>query len=95
MRQQKQASGSQSENIKQYLMQACEPAVLSMIETLVNQQIQEKIQRYQSMVVVEGQQVAAHAQDIPECFPKLSTKKYVEVTTGEAMFVKENGEVFY
>ena len=95
MRQQKQASGSQSENIKQYLMQACEPAVLSMIETLVNQQIQENIQRYQSMVVVEGQQVAAHAQDIPECFPKLSTKKYVEVTTGEAMFVKENGEVFY
>ena len=54
MMQQKQASGSQSENIKQYLMQACEPAVLSMIETLVNQQIQENIQRYQSMVVVEG-----------------------------------------
>ena len=33
--------------------------------------------------------------DIPECFPKLSTKKYVEVGTGEAVFVKDNGEVFY
>jgi hypothetical protein len=32
-------------------MQACEPLVLSMIETLVNQQIQENIQRYQSMVI--------------------------------------------
>ncbi len=33
--------------------------------------------------------------DIPECFPKLTTKKYVELGTGEAVFVKENGEVFY
>jgi hypothetical protein len=39
--------------------------------------------------------VGTPSNDIPECFQKLTTKKYVEVGTGEAVFVKENGEVFY
>jgi hypothetical protein len=39
--------------------------------------------------------VGAPAHDIPECFPKLTTKKNVEVGSGEVVFVKENGEVFY
>ena len=33
--------------------------------------------------------------EIPECFPKNTTKKYIEMATGEVIYVKDNGEVFF
>jgi hypothetical protein len=64
-----------------------------MIESLVNSQIHENLQRYQAQLLVDGV-INCPSREVPECFPH-TTKKYVEVASGETLFVKENGEVFY
>jgi hypothetical protein len=45
---------SQSDQIKQYLMQTCDPNLLSMVEALVNQQIHDNLQRYQAQLIMDG-----------------------------------------
>jgi CTP-dependent riboflavin kinase len=32
---------------------------------------------------------------IPEIFPQLTTKKFIEGRTGEMIYVKDNGESYY
>lgn len=32
---------------------------------------------------------------IPECFPQTTTKKFVEVKSGEIIYLKETGEAYY
>ena len=76
-----------------------------MIEKLVNDQIHDNLNRYQSQLLTEGTLNTTQKQSssnssgannaIPECFPKNTTKKYVEVSTGEILYVKDNGEVFF
>ncbi len=65
--------------------------MLNMIELLINNQIQENLNK---LSLIQSQD-KAERESIPEIFPQISTRKFVEVHNGEVIYVKENGETFF